>query len=273
MKPSFHIKSATEYNPANSVLLMTAGKRHCSFAVMNYLSKELMEFGFYTSNEDDEDYKKFFEETDVLNTRYYQVAIAYDADEAIQIPSAIYKYEDGQLHLDAVYGKAVHTTIVSENVPGWNLQSVYRLPASLQSAASWKYLSGKFWGFYSVLLKNHSNGNGEMMIVDFKTDEISVLVLNENRLLLAKTYSYSSPDDVLYHLLKVVHQLGLSQKEIKLSLSGLIEKDSAIYRELYKYFINVEFDSLTGDVKLAEALKTHPEHYYSSISKLAACVS
>lgn len=273
MKPSFHIKPEVEYNPANSILLLIAGKRHCSFAVMNYLSKELVEFGYYISNEEEEDYKKFFEETDVLNTRYYQAAIAYDTDETIQIPSAIYKYEDGQLHLDIVYGKTVHTTVVSENVPGWNLYNVYRLPTSLQSAASWKFLSGKFSSVNSVLLKNYSNLKGQSMMIDFKTDEFSVLVLNDGKLKLAKTYSYSSPDDVLYYLLKLVHQLGLSQQEIKLSLSGLIEKDSAIYRELYKYFIDLEFESLSGEVKLSDALKDHPEHYYSLISKLAACVS
>ena len=273
MKPAFHIKSETEYNPANSILLIIAGKRHCSFAVMNYLSKELMEFGYYTASAEDEDYKKFFEETEVLNTRYYQAAIAYDADEAIQVPSAIYKYEDGQLHLDAVYGKNIHTTVVSENVPGWNLYNIYRLPATLQSAASWKFLSGKFWNIYSVMLKNHSNNHGEAMIVDFKTDEFSIVVLKTNKLQLAKTFAYASPEDVLYYLLKTCRQLNLSQQTSTLFLSGLIEKDSAIYRELHRYFINVEFESLTGEVKLTEALRVHPDHYFSSISKLAACVS
>jgi hypothetical protein len=273
LKAAFHIKPGTEYNPANSILLIIAGKRHCSFAVMNYLSKELMEFGYYTSNGDDEeDYKKFFDETEVLNTRYYQAAIAYDADETIQIPSVVYKYEDGQLHLDAVYGKNIHTTVVSENVPGWNFYTIYRLPTSLQSAASWKFLSGKFWNIYSVLLKNYSNTNGELIHVNFKTDEFSVLILKENRLQLAKTFTYSSPEDVLYYLLKTCRQFQLSQQTCTLHLSGLIEKDSAIYRGLYKYFINVEFESLAGQIKLAESLRAHPDHYYSSISKLAVCV-
>jgi hypothetical protein len=123
------------------------------------------------------------------------------------------------------------------------------------------------------LLKNQKQVNGEMIMADFKTDEFSVLVLKDQALQLAKTYSYSSPGDVLYYLLKACHQLGLSQQTLKLSLSGLIEKDSVIYRELSKYFINVELESLTGDVKLNEALMAHPAHYYSSISKLAACVS
>jgi hypothetical protein len=273
LKPAFQIKPDVEYNPANSILLIIAGKWHCSFAVMNYLSKELMEFSHYTSVEEEVNYKSFFEETPVLNTRYYQVAFAYDVDETIQIPSAVYKYEDGPLHLEAVCGKDVHTTVVSENVPGWNLYNIYRLPAALQSAASWKFLSGKFWNIYSVLLKDYFKNSGEVILVDFKTDEFSVLILKDNKLQLAKTFCYSSPEDVLYYLLKICQQLKLSQQTATLYLSGLIEKDSTIYRELYKYFIHVEFESLTGEIKLTEALTAHPAHYFSSISKLAACVS
>jgi hypothetical protein len=176
------------------------------------------------------------------------------------------------LNLDTTFGKSVYTTVVSENVPGWNLYNVYRLPSNLHSAISWKFLSAKSWSIYSVVLKSHSSENDEVMIIDFKTDEFSLVILKNNKLLLAKTFSYTSPQDVLYYLLKCCQQLNLSQQTVRVSLAGLIEKDSAVYRELYKYFINLEFESLSAGVKLAESLSVHPEHYFSSISKLAACV-
>ncbi len=272
MKPSFHIKSGSEQNAANSILLLIAGERHCSFAVMNYIAKELVEFGYYTAEEDEPDYAKFFENNPVMNNRYYQTAVAYDANECVQIPSAVYKYEDGQIHLDTVYGREVNANIISENVPAFNLYNVYRMPANLQSTISKKFASGKFWHFYTVVLKNMFSKQSQTMFIDFKQDDISVIVLNENKLLLAQTFSYTSPEDVLYYLLKCCQQLDLSQKQVKVYLSGLIEKDSAIFRELYKYFIDLEFESLRSDIKLAEELRVHPEHYFSSISKLASCV-
>ena len=272
MKASFHIKPAQKYNPANSTLLMIVGAGYCSFAVLNQISKELVEFGYYISRQEHTDYKKFFEETPALNTRYYQAAIAYDAHDAVQIPSVVYKYEDGQLHLDAIYGKTIHATVISDSIPERNVYNVYRLPSELQSAASWKYLSGKFSNMYTVLLKDQVQKNEDVIFVDFKTDEFSVVAFSSNKLLLTKTVSYTSPADVLYYLLKACQQFGLSQQTVKLSLSGLIEKDSSVYRELYKYFIHLEFETLKGDIKLAEELKVHPEHFYSSISKLAACV-
>lgn len=273
MKPSFHINPGQECNPANAVLLMIAGTRHCSFAIMNYTSKQLVEFGYYHSEQEENDYKKFFEETPALNTRYHQAAIAYDAHEAVLIPSVVYKYEEGQLHLDAICGKTIRTTVMSESIPERNIYNVYRLPTVLHSASSWKYLSGKFWNIYTVLLKTGSPKDGDAMLVDFKPDEFSLVTFRDNKLLLANTFYYRSPADVLYHLLKACQQLGFLQQTVKLSLSGLIERDSAIYRELYKYFIHTEFETLNGGVKLADELQVHPEHYYASISKLASCVS
>lgn len=239
---------------------------------MNYMLKELIEFGYYTAGENGPDYAKFFEDNEVMNNRYYHTAVAYDIEESVQVPSVIYKYEDSQVHLDAIYGKGLHTNIVSENLPALNLYTVYRLPASLHTIISRKFLNGKFWHFHSVVLKSMSSQHAQTMYIDFKSDKMSVVILKENKLLLAQTFSYTSPEDVLYYLLKCCQQSGLSQQQVKVYLSGLIEKDSAIYRELYKYFIDLEFESLRSDIKLADELKVHPGHYFSSISKLASCV-
>jgi len=238
---------------------------------MDYLSKELVEFGYFIA-EDETDYLQFLDETGLMNNRYYQTAVAYDANESVQIPLVIYKYEDGQIHLDATYGKTIHTNVISENISSLNLYNVYRMPASLHSSISRKFLSGKFWHLYTVILKNVTSQQQGTLFIDFKTDEFSVVVLKENKLMLCQTFAYAAPEDVLYYLLKCCHQFDLTQQQVQLFLSGLIEKDSALYRELYKYFINLEFESLARDIKLTTALTIHPEHYYSSISKLAACV-
>lgn len=272
LKPSFHIKPATEPNPADSILLLIAGTRHCSFAVMNHQSKELVEFGYYTAGADEADYSEFFVENRFMNNRYHQTAIAYDANETVQIPSVVYKYEDGQLHLDAIYGKDVQVNIIAENLPVLNLYNVYRMPSNLHATITRKFLSAKSWHLYTVVLKNAPIQRAESMFIDFKTDEFSVIILRESKLLLCQTFMYTTPDDVLYYLLKCCQHLNLSQKQTKIFLSGLIEKDSVLYRELYKYFIHLEFEALANNIKLAKELSAHPPHYYSSISKLAACV-
>lgn len=233
----------------------------------------MTEFGYFTAETDEADFRSFFEELEVFKKRYRVSAVAYDTAETVLVPSALFNMEEMQLHLQATNGHAVHSALVSELVTDWQLHTVYRLPSVLQSAVKTKFLNGQSWHINTVMLKNCRLPETDSMIVDFKTDGFSVLVFEKSKFLLAQTFSYNTPEDVLYYLLKCCRQLNLSQEEICLSLSGLIEKDSAVYRELYKYFIHLEFDNLHGQIKLAEALQVHPEHYYSTISKLAACVS
>ena len=140
------------------------------------------------------------------------------------------------------------------------------------SVISRRFSTGKFWNLNSVFLKNFSAERKNAMLIDFRGNEFSVIVFKDNLLQLVQTFTYSSSADVLYYLLKISQQLGTSQQEVKITLSGLIEKDSAIYRELYKYFIHLDFEILPGGIRIAETLNEYPDHYFSSICKLATCV-
>jgi Protein of unknown function (DUF3822) len=85
--------------------------------------------------------------------------------------------------------------------------------------------------------------------------------------LLAQTYSYTAPEDIVYYLLRIVQQFALSAEEVTVILSGLIDKESALYKELYQYFLQIELRSVswnTGD---------YPAHFFSSLNDLARCES
>lgn len=267
-----YIKSENALDAPEAVLLLVAGATYCSFGVMNQLTKELTEFGYFTIANEEEDYSAFFEEQEPLRKNYQQSVIGYDVTGSLLIPAAFYDEADARLNLELVYGPDGHPEVISEILTPYNLCNVYRLPENLKAAAR-KFSNGRPWHIYSVLLKNFSVTDKDVMLADFKTDEFTVVVFSKSKLLLAQTYFYSAPEDVLYYLLKICRQFELTQQETTVVLSGLIEKDSAVYRELYKYFICLEFDNLHGDIKLADALAAYPAHYFSTISKMAACVS
>jgi hypothetical protein len=52
-------------------------------------------------------------------------------------------------------------------------------------------------------------------------------------------------------------------------LSGLIDKQSALYKELYQYFINIEFSEAGWNMAGTE----YPAHFFTSLNDLAQCVS
>jgi hypothetical protein len=106
--------------------------------------------------------------------------------------------------------------------------------------------------------------------VHIATQQFSVLVKKDNQVQLAQTYSYKSPLDVVYFLLKICYEFQLEQSSVFVILSGLVEKDSAMYKELHNYFTNLHFAEAAPYELPQNEL---PRHYFTSLYNLAACAS
>jgi hypothetical protein len=74
---------------------------------------------------------------------------------------------------------------------------------------------------------------------------------------------------VAYYLLKICYAFELSQQEVYLILSGLVEKSSNLFAELQQYFAHIHF-AQRPEISLPQT--SHPHHYFTSLYNLAACV-
>jgi uncharacterized protein DUF3822 len=273
LKQLFHIQTDHPPEADQSILLLEVGERHCCFGILNNSNRELTEYAYYIAQNPGEGFmSEILEQQTGLSHAFKQCAVNYSFAESILVPESHYKEEDGQLHLQAVYGINHKSIVKSGHLYRWKLYAVFRIPQYLHDQLNHKFSPGKSWHNYSVQLKSIPDGMGDALFVEFRTDEISVVVLKKNVLQLVQTFTYSVPADVLYYLLRICRQFSLSQEEVKVDLSGLIEKDSAIYRELYKYFLHLNFASIPEEIKLAGAFSGYPAHYFSSVCKLATCV-
>ena len=275
MKPVFKIGNSEELNSSQAVLLMEIGETHCCFAILDYANQMIVQSGCYTFTETEKGdiLQKVLQEHKELKNSFRQTVIGYYMPENILIPSKFYRYEETQTLLQALYEKG-QNIVVSESVPEWQLYNAYQVPASIHQLINRSFATGNFWHVHSVILKNgvepHEGGN---LIVDFKTDSFCVIAIKNNSVQLAQIFPYIKVEDILYWLLDICRQFSLPQTEVKLVLSGLIEKKSAIFKELYQYFLNIEFASVTDDIRLSGDFYEYPSHFFSSLFKLALCVS
>ena len=120
----------------------------------------------------------------------------------------------------------------------------------------------------SLGIKNIDSADAGSLTVDFQKDNFTVIAAKGIHFLLAQTFEYVTPADVLYYLLKICQQFSLSQQELQLQLSGLIDKQSSMYNELYQYFINIEFRDANWKM-----INDYPAHFFTSLNDLARCES
>jgi len=275
MKPVFKIGHSDDLNTSQANLLMEIGETHCCFAIANHADRMMIQSVFYTAEDSDGDdlLKKVLQAHPELKQSFRQTVIGYYMRENILIPSKLYHFEETKKLLQTLYEKEQNSAI-SESVSEWQLYNAYNVPLPLHELLSRSFATGNFWHVYSITLKNSiEQQEGGKLIIDFKTDSFSIVVTKNNSILLAQIFAYSKPADILYWLLKICREFSLAQNEVSLLLSGLIDRKSAIYKDLEQYFLNIEFASIINGVRLSNPFHEYPVHFFSSLYKLAACVS
>lgn len=269
MKKAFHIIGNRKQS-GELILLIETAERSCSFGVFDESNSCLQEVSYYEGEPDDQFIQSILDQY-LAKRKFNSSAVAYRLVESVLVPAEYYRMEQAGLHVETVYGPENSSSPVSEQLEEHQLYNVYRVPSLIHEMIKAKLPSSHFLHHYSVVLKSLPKDEGPSMQVDFKTDEFSVIASDNGKILLAQTFLYSAPEDVLYYLLKTAQQFGFSQETVLVRVSGMIENDSAIAKELHKFFINVQFETLPEGLELDESFGEYPQHYFSSLLKLARC--
>ena len=272
VKKVFHISSNYSAEPAQQVLAIRVGERHCCFAITDISGKKLYQLAYYSDDAmDDGIFMNLFGNHPELNDPFYKVLVGYDHPQSILVPFQQYRSEEVPLLMKTIYASNNQSEIISESLPEWQLYNVYAIPKELNNRMIRKFPAGRYWHAYTICIRNivTADSTGKLWI-DFRQDDFILIVAKESKLLLAQTFSYSTPDDVIYYLLKICQQFLFSQKEVKLIVSGFIEKESALYKELYRYFLNFEFRSAEWDVGDGN---DYTAHFFTSLNDLVLCAS
>ena len=151
-----------------------------------------------------------------------------------------------------------------------------RVPAQVHFLMQEIFQEARYWHFYSLQLKCYkmftAKEEAAFMKVFFYPDKMVLMVAKSGQLQLIQHFTYQDSKDVLYNLLNCCHQLNLSREELVLELSGMVERKSALYEDLELYFLNIRFESMDDSIKLTDELMQFPNHFFSSLLKMAICV-
>ena len=271
LKQLFHIDSGQAGDPSQQVLSLRLGPKHCSFVVTDLTGNQLYKLAYYAHDDADRNIvAEIFGNHAYLNEPYYKVLAGYDYPQSTLVPLTLYKKEDCGSLLSTLYGVNGSSAIISEPVKDWDLYNVYAVPKEMHEWMNKKFSSGNYWHQYTISIRGKREvDNHGLLLVDLRPDDFTIIAFAAGKLLLAQTFIYSTPEDILYYLLKVCQENNLSQEQVKLLLSGLIEKQSVLYKELYQYFIHVEFRNAVWQLPGVD----YPAHFFTSLNDLARCAS
>jgi hypothetical protein len=258
----FGIKKDTA-RTENDLLLCEIGDTYACIASFQPDTKQINGLDYYTfpPQQMADSIRQIFE-TDHVDATLNKVVCSGFA-EAVLVPFPLYNDQS----VKSFFMDTAHCQVLEDKIAEWQIINAYLLPSSVYGLLN--NGSTHFFHTYTPTLKVYNGFVAENQVsINFSPKQFRVLVKKEGKLQLAQTYSYTVPLDVVYYILSIYQQFNLSKEETFLLLSGLIEEESALYKELKSYFLNLHFHEAQESTVLAEG---YPQHYFTSLFNLAAC--
>jgi len=290
-KPVFNISGAdiTAETSSQATLLMEVNESAFSYVIVDE-SKKLLTAAYFVLNHTEgrnlaDNIRDIVDTQEVLQLDFKESVVVYNFSESTLVPGGFYNHDANRELVELLFGNLKKGLVLTEKDDQSNLHTLYRVPAAVHSLLQQKFSAGKYWHIYTLwlsLLQKTEHEEMQSIYTVFAADKVLTAIYRNRSLQLIQSFAYTTPEDVVYHLLHCCEQLGLSQDDCLLHISGYIDEDSALFTEIKKYFLRLEFDKFEGAHGVQEPIPEeltensappeYPAHYFSYLQKLALCV-
>ncbi len=282
IKPAFDILTThgEENSLAPCTLLLELSEKQFTCAWVNKSTRHLVQLRQYHIPAENTEalgdlLEDLVENDPDLQREIKEVVVIYNLGETSLMPDSHYTIELGRPAAELVAGAANKGLVLSEKIPGHNIYTIYQIPRNLHTLFQRKFSAGKYWHYYTLLLSRFSTETDSpdtIFRLFYYPDKLVVAVFTAAKLQLMQSYYYQLPEDIAFHLLNICKQLNMDPEQVRLYLSGLIDSDSAMYNEISRYFLNIEWETTGSHTWANEQLADYPAHYFSPILQMALCV-
>lgn len=274
MKLSFFIQPANT-DTSNSNLYVEINKQGLSYIILdNGICVALVIYHFEQSASDESAagyIHQIIEDQPVLLQKFNSIHIIYSYATAVLVPQAFINGMDNNAVLELVYGEDSERIIRTDFLSSHAIQNVYGIPLVVDSVMT-RYFG--FAGFTHIfsLLPGVMKEAGNYLYCIFSNGQLKALFIKDGKLQVIQNFKYSTPEDIAYQLLNICNRFEVNADDVVVRLSGMIDASSALYNELFKYFLFLEFEKLPDQYQYPPEISQYPDHYFSHLFSIAACV-
>ena len=259
----------------NYILVAEISAEGFSFAVKNeddksYVAAAIFQFEKETDSKGHaNELEELFAEQPLLTSGFKKVSISWSFKESVLIPFNLYSSLENENVINLIHGDvAPDTSILTDLIAAKGIYNAYRVPAPFYHLLQSKFPGAENTHQYSVLLNSEPSKRDGLFII-FYPNRILVMLTKNGRNEFINSFCFATPEDVSYILLNTCKQFDISKPPLE--VAGLIERNSNLFKEIYKYFEVINFANLPGACNYAEEILKQPSHYFSHIFAIDPC--
>jgi len=238
-----------------------------SFCITNLDSQETIHFCAYTFPKILETPEKLvahfetiFQEDNHLQEDFKEILVIHQNSLATLVPNKLFREEHLKDYLDFNIKTLKTDFFAFDNIDQLAAKNVYVPFVNVnnylfQNFGEFEYQHSTT-AFIKKLLQTTSAPE-KTMFVDVWKDQISVVVLEDKKVLFSNSFSFTSKEDFIYYLLFTAEQLELNTNEFPLFFTGDILEETEIYKITYQFIRNVDFLRSKNPIFMNSSFSNH----------------
>lgn len=228
----------------NLQLLIQVSDDFFGFTAFNALEKKVKAWVLYQAKNNvslsETDLIEIKNAQDWLSYTYIKTTIvACDASNTL-IPEPLYNKENNFFNL--MYGQKSSSIFFKDQIKIADAVNEYVIPNVLYQLIQTHFKNTVWYHNQSLLLQQTASTYARITVA-ISFHSIFITAEHNNKWMLLQNKPYQSPEDVLYHILNTIKQLGFDGEKTTIVLEGMAEADSALAILLHQYVNNMEWNT------------------------------
>ncbi len=206
----------------------------------------------------------------LLQKQYLKSHIFWSFTESILVPAELSNNDRNINMLNLVFGDGNTGINKTDFLINQNLQNTYRIPRDIFEIF-YTHLPSATQTHINTKLVSRDFSNDNHLYTIFYNNSINILLCKEGVLQICQNFLYYNLDQAAFNLLNVCKGFDVDPNTVTLHVNGMIDAQSGLYEAIYKYFLNIKFDTLPKEFTYYKAIEDLPPHFFSHLFSLATC--
>jgi Protein of unknown function (DUF3822) len=244
-------------------------------AQLNVLALKSFHFDHQKTPSVFQNLKTVFFEDKLLSYTYRITKIVLTTPHFTLIPNKFYDDDNRRHYFENITDLSLSDETLSDTLKNMDCQNVYLADKSSLDTVKAIFPDTKRYHVFTALIyacqKLAETRGGYQVFANLRDGLLQILFFDGRNLVFANSYTFKTPQDVLYFLLNVYEQFKLSPALTPLSMSGTLTESSDIFKFVFRYIANVQFLSFPSYFRLGQQFTGIPPHFYFDLFAVKLC--
>jgi len=256
--------------------------RFCSFAVldtsrMKYIAFKNFWFADPVAGSDQVDHiRSLLHGENYLTRQYKSVYFMYLTPKSVLVPSPLFLKENPGVYFKFSSYITPVDKIIFRKIPAIDAYTVFTVPEEFYNQVELMLRDVQFFHqscpqIEEAMTESANLTDRTRVMASINPGFVDLLLIRSDQVVLCNSFNIKNTDDLVFFILYLYEQFGLSQEECPATLSGFIELYPGIVELLNHYLKKVVIREFTGNYTYSHTFSELAQHHYSQIINLARC--